>query len=326
MKAIVVDNSREGNPLEWKDVDDPQLNPDEVLIRVHATSLNRADLLQRAGHYPPPRGASPIMGLDVAGEIIAVGEEVAGWGVGDRVCALVPGGGYAELAAVPASMLLPIPGNLSFVEAGAIPEVFLTAYVNIFMEGAFSEGERVLIHGGASGVGSAAIQLVNLAGGVVYTTAGTAEKVAFCESLGAHCAIHYKEEDFVQRILEETGGEGVDIILDMVGAAYLERNISVLKTKGRLIFIATLGGAEAAINIRVLMGKRLRLIGSVLRARPPEEKSEITASFRQRFWHYFATRELKPVIDSVFPITQVEAAHARMAAYENIGKIVLQVA
>ena len=325
MKAILVDSTKENHPLIWTNMEDPVPKEDEVLLEVHATSLNRADLLQRAGHYPPPTGASPILGLDVSGKIIALGERVRTWQVGERVCALVSGGGYAELCAVPAALLLPIPKTMSYEEAAAIPEVFLTAFTNIFLEANFKPGERVLIHGGASGVGTAAIQLVREAGGKIFVTASTTAKLDYCRRLGSRLTINYKEEDFVSSVLAETDGKGVDIIMDMVGGKYLARNIQVLAVKGRLVFIATLGGGKAELDIRNLMSKRLRLIGSVLRSRTLDEKVVITKKFSDRFWGMFAEGRLKAVIDSIYPITQANAAHARMAAYENIGKIVLSV-
>ncbi|MBX2999987.1 MAG: NAD(P)H-quinone oxidoreductase [Caldilineaceae bacterium] len=317
---------QDGQPhLVWAETDDPTFGPDEVLVDVHATALNRADLSQAAGNYPPPPGASPILGLDMAGVIAEVGADVTGWQRGDRVCALLTGGGYAEKVAVPAAMLMPIPAGWDFETAAAMPEVYLTAFLNIFMEANFQLGETVLIHGGASGVGTAAIQMVKAAGGTVIATAGKADKVQVCRDLGADLAIHYNEEDFVARTQEFTDGAGVDVILDMVGASYLQRNISLLKIKGRLVFIATLGGAVGEINIGQLMGKRARLIGSVLRARPVAEKTEIIRRFRTQFWSHFEDGSMKPIIGSVYPVQEAQAAHDAMRAYENIGKIVFYI-
>lgn len=323
MKAIVVQQEVEGRPLLWQDVPDPAFGPDEVLINIHAAALNRADLAQRAGNYPPPPGASDILGLEMAGTITALGAEVSGWQVGDRVCALLPGGGYAEKVNVPAQLLLPLPEDWSFEQGAALPEVFLTAYVNLFMEADLQAGETVLIHGGASGVGTAAIQLAHQAGCRVFTTAGTDDKVAYCRQLGADLAINYKEEDFVERILAEA--DGVDVILDMVGANYLESNIRLLKLRGRLVFIATMGGGRAEIDIWRLMGRRLRLIGSVLRARPVAEKIEIKERFMAQFWKKFLDGTLNPIIDSVYPVAQAEQAHAHMQQNQNIGKIILKI-
>jgi putative PIG3 family NAD(P)H quinone oxidoreductase len=292
---------------------------------VHTASLNRADLLQRAGKYPPPADASEILGLDMAGRVAQVGDQVRGWQIGDRVCALLSGGGYAERVVVPYQMLMPIPKGWSYEQAAAMPEVFLTAFANIFVEAAFQPGETVLMHGGAGGVGTAAIQLVQEAGGRMIVTAGTDGKVARCTELGADLTVNYKKEDFVERTLAHTRGEGVDVIIDIVGAEYLERNLRLLKTRGRLVFLAVLGSSQAEINIGLLMGRRLRLIGSVLRSRSLAEKVEIKEQFMARFWHRLEDGTIGPVIDSVYPIEQANGAHARMAANRNVGKIVLKI-
>jgi putative PIG3 family NAD(P)H quinone oxidoreductase len=265
------------------------------------------------------------LGLDTAGRIAQIGEQVSEWAVGDRVCALVPGGGYAELVAVPQQMLMPIPTDWSYEQGAAVPEVFLTAYVNIFMEANFKVGETVLIHGGSSGVGTAGIQLVREAGGCVLVTAGTQEKIEQCIGLGADLAINYRDEDFVRRTQDHTGGEGVDLIIDMVGADYVERNLSLLKLKGRLVFIATLSGSQAQVDLRRLMGRRLRMIGSMLRSRPVDEKVELKQRFMDQFWPLLENGTVQPVIDSVYPIQQANEAHERIAAYQNIGKIVLKI-
>ena len=325
MHAIEVEQTNSGPQLVWREVDDPVLQSEQALVSIHATTLNRADLSQAAGNYPPPPGAPNIMGLDMAGEIIEVGPDVQGWQVGDKVCALLGGGGYAEQVAVDQQLLMPIPTGWSFEEAASLPEVYLTAYVNIFMEAGFQPGETILIHGGASGVGTAATQMAKRAGGRVITTAGRPDKVKTCLDQGADLAINYRAEDFAARTLEFTQGAGVDLILDMVGAEYLARNVSLLKVKGRLVFISTLGGAEATVNIGQLMGKRARLIGSVLRPRSIAEKEEIISRFRQQFWGQIEGGMIRPVIDCVLPVAEAHAAHQRMAAYENIGKIVLKV-
>jgi NADPH2:quinone reductase len=325
MQAIHIDTERTGRPLVWAEAEDPIPAPDEVLVENYATSVNRADLSQRAGNYPPPPGASPILGLDMAGKIIQVGENVSGWKVGDRVCALISGGGYAERVAVPHHMLMPIPEGWSYEQGAATPEVFLTAFVNIFMEADFKAGETVLLHGGGSGVGTAAIQLVRQAGGRMIVTAGSQAKIDKCLELGAHLAINYKEEDFVQRVQDYTGGEGVDVIIDMVGADYLERNLSLLKLKGRLVYISTLSGSRAEVDLGRLMGRRLRMIGSVLRARSLEEKADITRRFVARFWPLLESGAIQPVIDTVFPIQEADAAHQVLADYKNIGKVVLKI-
>jgi putative PIG3 family NAD(P)H quinone oxidoreductase len=323
MKAIIIQSDQENQPLAWQDVPAPAYSADEVLVDIHATALNRADLAQRAGHYPPPPGASDILGLEMAGRIAAVGANVSGWQIGDRVCALLSGGGYAEQVNTPVSMLMPIPDAWSYEQAAAVPEVFLTAYVNLFMEAGLQPGESVLIHGGASGVGTAAIQLAHQSGCRVFTTAGSEDKVTRCRQLGADIAINYKTEDFAERLQAE--GQGVDVILDFIGGAYLDKNVRLLKLRGRLVFIATLGGNKAEINIGLLMGKRLRLIGSVLRSRSLAEKAEIKEKFMAQFWPLLLDGTIQPVIDSIYPIEQANEAHRRMAENKNIGKIILKV-
>ncbi len=324
MKAIVVQSDQPGHPLVWTGVPDPEYAPDEVLVEVRATALNRADLMQRAGNYPPPPGASPYMGLEMAGVIGAVGTAVSHWQVGDRVYALLTGGGYAERVNVPAAMLWPMPDEWDFGYAGSIPEVFLTAYLNLFMEAGLQVGDTVLIHGGASGVGTAGIQMAHHAGCTVLVTAGTEEKTARCRELGADLAVNYKTGDFVEEIRDFTDGAGVDVIMDMVGASYLERNLSLLKVYGRLVIIALLGGATAAINLGQLMRPRLRLIGSVLRPRDITEKVDIMQNFQRRFGAHLRDGRIQPIIDSVYPIEEANEAQARMAANLNIGKIVMR--
>jgi tumor protein p53-inducible protein 3 len=324
MRAIHVQTEKEGRPLVWRETDDPTWGSDEVLVDVHAASLNRADLMQRAGGYPPPPGAPDILGLDMAGRIAQVGAGVSGWQIGDRVCALLAGGGYAEKVAVPQQLLMPIPAGWSYEQAAAVPEVFMTAFVNLFMEAGFQAGETVLIHGGASGVGTAAIQLLREAGGRIAVTASTETKLATCRELGADLAINYRAEDFVERVQAFTAGAGVDVILDMVGAAYLARNLSLLKLKGRLVFISMLGGSRTEIDLGALMGRRLRLIGSVLRSRSLAEKVEIKERFMGRFWQALEAGRIRPVIDAIYPVQQANQAHQHMAENKNIGKIILK--
>ncbi len=323
MKAIIVQTEAKDRPLLWQEAPAISFGPDEVLVNIHATALNRADLMQRAGNYPPPPGAPETLGLEMAGEIAAVGEAVSGWQVGDRVCALLPGGGYAEQVAVPHQMLMALPAHWSFEQGAAVPEVFLTAFVNLFMEAGLQPGESVLIHGGASGVGTAGIQMARQAGCRVITTAGTEEKIAYCQQIGAELAINYREDDFVGKILDTVGG--VDVILDIVGANYLESNLNLLKLKGRLVFISTLSGSRTQIDLRYLMGKRLRLIGSTLRARSLAEKTEIKERFMAQFWDSLLSGAINPVIDSVYPIEQANDAHEHMRQNKNIGKIILKV-
>lgn len=325
MYAIHVQSDLPDRPLVWQETADPPCGPDDVLVDIHATALNRADLLQRAGNYPPPPGAPDIIGLEMAGVIAKVGSHVRNWRVGDRVCALLGGGGYAERVAVHHSQLMPIPNGWSFAEGAALPEVFLTVFVNLFMEARLQPGETVLVHGGASGIGTAAIQILHHLGHKVMVTAGSEAKVAVCRELGADLAIKYREEDFVEAVQTFTKGRGVDVILDMVGANYFDRNFELLRTRGRIVFIATLGGSEVTFDIGKLMRKRARLIGSVLRSRTLEEKQEIKESFMNRCWPMIQRGAMRPVIDSTFPIAEANAAHARMANNENSGKIVLLV-
>ena len=325
MYAIQVQSDQPDRPMVWQETADPSCGPDDVLVNIHATALNRADLLQRAGNYPPPPGAPEILGLEMAGVVAAVGSHVRNWHVGDRACALLGGGGYAERVAVHYSQLIPLPADWSFAEGAALPEVFLTAFVNLFMEARLQPGETVLVHGGASGVGTAAIQILHNLGHKVMVTAGSEAKVAACRELGADLAINYREEDFVEAVQAFTKGRGVDVILDMVGADYFDRNFELLRTRGRIVFIATLGGNQITMDIGKLMRKRARLIGSVLRSRTWEEKQEIKETFMNRCWPLIQRGVMRPVIDSTFPIADANAAHTRMANNENIGKIVLLV-
>jgi putative PIG3 family NAD(P)H quinone oxidoreductase len=318
MNAILINTQTQA--LEYHHTPDPIPRPNEALIEVHYTALNRADLSQRAGHYPPPPGASEILGLELSGVIQSLPENVAGWKIGDKVCALLAGGGYAEKACVPVEMLMPIPNGWSLQEAAAMPEAYYTAYLNLFIEAGLQEGEQVLIHGGASGVGMAAIQLAKEAGCKVFTTVGSVEKENFCKQLGADVVINYKEKDFVHQVK----GSSINVILDMVGAHYFERNLELLTTNGRMVFIATLSGAKTEIDIRKLMAKRILLKGSTLRARPLEEKVSIKETFMNRFWKALETK-IRPVIDSVFDIQDAEKAHVRMKENLNMGKMVLKI-
>jgi putative PIG3 family NAD(P)H quinone oxidoreductase len=326
MKAITIDETSAARTLQWTEGGElTPMGPDDVLVDIHATALNRADLMQRQGNYPVPPGASPILGLEMAGTVATVGAEVTDWQVGDRVCALLSGGGYAEQVVVPGAMLMPIPEGWDFTLAAGLPEVYLTAFVNLYMEAAIQPGEIALVHGGASGVGTAAIQLLQASGNPVIVTAGTDEKVAACRDLGADLAINYRTQDFVAEVKAFTAGKGVDVIMDMVGADYLAKNLGLLKLKGRLVWISTLSGAQTQIDLRQVMGKRLRLIGSVLRSRTLEEKVAIKTNFMMRFWPQVESGSIKPVIETIYPIAEANAAQAQMAENRNIGKIILQV-
>jgi putative PIG3 family NAD(P)H quinone oxidoreductase len=298
----------------------------ELLLRTRATALNRADLLQRRGKHPPPKGVPNILGLEMAGEVIDVGAACEGWEPGDRVCALLPGGGYAELAAVPAGLAMRIPENLSFEEAAAIPEVFLTAYQNLFNVARLAPGEMVLFHAGGSGVGTAAVQLIREAGGASLVTAGTKGKIDLCLALGARAGWNYKDGTFVPWVAEWTDGRGVDIILDFVGAPYFEQNLQSMAADGRMVVIGTLGGAEVEkFSLRTLMSKRLQITGAGLRSMDTERKIRLTRQFADFALPRFADGRLVPVVDTIFDWREAAKAHERMESNVNVGKIVLQV-
>ena len=325
MKAIVVTKSDEEPILSWDDVPDVSCSPEEVLVNIKATAVNRADLLQAQGLYPPPPGESEIMGLEMCGEVAAVGDAAEGWQIGDRVLGLLAGGGYAEQIAIHPQMLIRLPDSWSFAEGAAIPEVWLTAFSNLFMEGALQSGQSLLIHAGGSGVGTAAVQLASAAGATVYVTAGSKAKLDKCRDLGAGLAVNYKEQDFFKAVMNESEGEGVDLILDPVGGAYLTQNLNLLRENGRLVNIGLLGGATAEINLGILLGKGLRIIGTRLRPRPLAEKIRITREFEKRFWPMLEEGRLQPVIDRVFPIKAAQAAHSHVRQNLNIGKVVLEI-
>lgn len=320
MKAIVFDNP--GDPLYLTDVADPQPGDGEVLVRVHATALNRADLLQRRGSYPPPPGASPILGLEIAGEVVQGAGE---WQPGERIMAVVTGGGYAEYAVVPEGVLMRAPEKLSYEEAAAIPEAFLTAYLNLFTLGGLHGHESVLIHSGGSGVGSAAIQLAHAEGAYVFTTASSPAKLERCRQLGANVTINYKTESFADRIHSITEGRGVGIILDFVGAPYWNDNLAALAVGGKLLLIGFLGGSKGDLNIGAIMSKRLTVTGTTLRGTPLPQKIDLTDAFANYALPLFASGELQPVIDRVFPLAKAEEAHGYLASNASIGKIVLRI-
>lgn len=303
----------------------PEIGPSEVLVRVAAAGVNRPDLLQRAGNYPPPPGASDIPGLELSGEVVRIGSDVRELAVGDEVCALVAGGGYAEYAAVPAVQCLPIPATLTVEEAAALPETFFTVYFNAFQRAALRPGETFLVHGGSSGIGTTAILLGKATGARVIVTAGSVEKCAACRELGADVAINYKEEDFVAATLRATEGKGADVILDMVGGSYMPRNINAAAVDGRIALIATQGGSKAEIDLRALMHKRMTLTASTLRAQPVENKGRIAAALRANIWPLFASKRLRPHIYERFPLIRAAAAHELMQGGQHIGKIILTV-
>lgn len=303
----------------------PQPKNGELLVRVHAAGINRPDVLQRKGDYPPPPDASPILGLEIAGEVVAMGEDVTGYEIGDTVCALANGGGYAQYCAVPATQALPYPRHYDAVKAAALPETFFTVWANLFMMADLKPGESVLIHGGTSGIGTTAIQLAAALGSRVFTTAGTAEKCAACLDLGASRAINYRGEDFCAVIAEETGKAGVDVILDMIGAAYFERNLKSLARDGRLSIIAFLGGTFAEkVSLAPILQKRLHLMGSAMRPRTAAEKQEIRDDLLQKVWPLLEEGRVAPVIHAVMPFAEAAAGHRMMEQGDHIGKIMLR--
>jgi putative PIG3 family NAD(P)H quinone oxidoreductase len=322
MKAILFDHPGPPEVLRYGEAPDPQPGVDELLVRVRATAVNRADLLQRRGGYPPPTGASPILGLELAGEVVS---GAGAWQPGDRVMAVVTGGGYAELAAVPAGVAIRIPDRLSFEEAAAIPEAFLTAYLNLFTLGRLESGETVLIHAGASGVGTAAIQLARAAGARVIVTAGSEQKLALCRELGAEVTINYKQESFPDRVHEATAGQGANLVLDFVGAPYWEGNMAALARGGRLMIIGFLGGSRGQLDLGPILAKSLTVAGTALRRTPLPQKSALAQAFAAFALPRFESGELRPVIDSVYPLEQASEAHRAMEANRNAGKIVLRV-
>lgn len=303
----------------------PEVNAGEVLIEVRYAGVNRPDCLQRAGAYPPPADASPIIGLEVAGTIVACGAGVTQWKVGDKVCALTPGGGYAEYCTTPADYCLPAPAQLGELEAASLPENYFTVWNNVFDRGHLAPGETLLVHGGSSGIGLTAIQLAKAVGAQVITTVGGDEKARFCVDIGADHAINYRTQDFVDEVARITGKRGVDLILDMVGGDYIPKNLKCLALEGRLVFIAFLQGGRAEIDWRQVMMKRLTITGSTLRASPHRRKAEIAASLRDKVWPLFGEGTLKPVIHRVFPLAEAAAAHALMESSLHIGKIMLDV-
>ena len=295
----------------------------EVLVRVAAAGINRADTMQRQGNYPPPPGASDIPGLELSGKVVSVGDGVNNPSVGDEVCALVTGGGYAEYCLVPAPQCLPRPQSVSLVAAAALPEAYCTVWSNVFDRGRLIAGESFLVHGGSSGIGTVAIQLAKLRGARVFTTAGTRAKCDACVALGADRAINYKDEDFVSVVRDETGGRGVDIVLDMVGGPYLERNLDSLSVEGRLVLIALMGGAKSELNLASLMSRRLTLTGSTLRSRSVEQKAAIVDALRVHVWPNLSTGELRPVIHATYPLGDAAEAHRVMESSIHIGKLLL---
>lgn len=323
MHAIVAESA---DQLRWQQVPDVQPGGGEVLIKVSAAGVNRADVLQAAGHYPPPPGASEILGMEVAGVIAEVGDDAGNWSVGQPVCALLAGGGYAEYVAVPVGQVMPIPDGVNFQDAAGLPEVACTVWSNLALTAHLSSGQLILIHGGASGVGSHAIQIARALGARVAVTAGSADKLQFCRDLGAEIAISYREDDFVARVREATEGAGADVILDIIGAAYLDRNIDALASDGQLIVIGMQGGVKGELNLGKLVGKRAKIIGTALRGRPstgPHSKSAIVEAVATSVWPMFADGRVRPIIGARLPIAEAAEAHRLLSAGQVTGKVVL---
>ncbi|PON70973.1 Quinone oxidoreductase PIG [Parasponia andersonii] len=323
MKAIVITAPGGPEVLELQEVEDPKLNHDEVLVKVEATALNRADILQRKGQYPPPKGASPYPGLECSGTVEAVGKDVSRWKIGDQVCCLLSGGGYAEKVAVPAGQVLPVPPGVSLKDAAAFPEVACTVWSTIFMTSRLTAGESLLVHGGSSGIGTFAIQIAKYRGASVFVTAGSEEKLAFCKNLGADVGINYKTEDFVAQVKEKTGGKGVDVILDSIGASYFKRNLESLNYDGRLFLIGFMEGAVTELDLRALFPKRLTVQAAGLRTRTPENKAEIVSEVEKNVWPAVVAGKVKPVIYKYFPLSEAAEAHRLMESSKHIGKILL---
>ncbi len=323
MHAIVITEPGGPEVLEWTKVPDPVAGPGEVLIDVAASAVNPADLLQRQGFYPPPAGAPPYPGLECSGRITGVGPGVGGWHEGDEVCALVSGGGYAERVTVPAGQLLPVPRGVSLIDAAALPESACTVWSNVFQLAHLASGETLLVHGGAGGVGSLAIQLARAWGARVLCTAGSAEKLARCSQFGADRAISYRDEDFVDVVRDVTGGHGAEVVLDIMGASYLARNVEALAVDGRLVIIGLQGGATAKLDLRTLLSKRASMHATTLRARPPAAKAAIVAAVREHVWPLIETGAVSPVVDRVLPMADAESAHRVLEAGLQVGKVLL---
>jgi putative PIG3 family NAD(P)H quinone oxidoreductase len=325
MRAITAAEPGGPEVLTVSELPDPEPGPGEVLIDVAATAVNRADLLQRQGHYPPPPGASGVLGLECSGTVAAVGADVTGWDVGTSVCALLAGGGYASRVAVPAGQVMPVPDGVDLVTAAALPEVACTVWSNVFMVAGLQPGDAFLVHGGAGGIGTMAIQLTAALGARVFATAGSEEKLELCRSLGAEVAISYRDEDFVEVVRAHTDGRGADVVLDNMGAKYLERNVSVLADEGRLVVIGLQGGVKAELNLGQLLGKRGAVIATALRSRPVEGKAAICASVVEHVWPLVADGKVQPIVHQVLPLDQAAEAHRIVEGGSHAGKVLLAV-
>ncbi|MFJ3879405.1 NAD(P)H-quinone oxidoreductase [Streptomyces sp. NPDC090077] len=323
MHAITIEQPGGPEALVWAEVHDPVAGEGEVLVEVAASAVNRADVLQRQGFYDPPPGASRYPGLECSGRIVALGPGVSGWAVGDEVCALLSGGGYAQKVAVPAGQLLPVPEGVDLVTAAALPEVVATVWSNVFMVAGLRPGETLLVHGGSSGIGTMAVQLGKAVGARVAVTAGGKEKLARCAELGADVLIDYREQDFVEELRAATGGAGADVILDIMGAKYLARNLDALAVNGRLAVIGLQGGVKAELDLRTLLAKRAAVTATSLRARPLEEKAAIIAAVREHVWPLIAAGRVRPVVHAAYPIAQAPEAHRVLEASTHVGKLLL---
>ncbi len=325
MKAVEVENPGPGYRLTLQEIEKPRPGAGEVLIKVSAAGLNRADLLQAMGMYPPPPGAPQTLGMEVSGEIVEAGAGVANLKAGDNVCALIPGGGYAEFALASETCVLPVPKGVSLAEAAALPEVFFTVWTNLIDTARMKLGESVLIHGGSSGIGTAAIQLCAARGQTVFTTAGSVEKCQACEALGATRAINYRSEDFVAVVMDATKGRGVDVILDMVGGDYIERNFRAAALWGRIVNIAFQAGSTASVNFAPMLAKRLTMAATTLRARTNPQKGAIRDALLSQVWPLIEAGKIKPIVDRTYPLAEAQAAHARTKESQHIGKILLTI-
>jgi putative PIG3 family NAD(P)H quinone oxidoreductase len=321
MYAITIREPGDPEVLEWAEVADPRPGPGEVLLDVTASAVNRADLLQRQGHYPPPPGASETIGLECSGTIAELGEGVQGWNVGDEVCALLAGGGYAEKVVVPAGQLLPVPGEVDLIAAAGLPEVACTVWANVVMHAKLAEGEVLLVHGGAGGIGTHAIQVGKALGATVVVTAGSEDRLDRCRQLGADLAINYKEKDFVEVVKKDFGG--ANVILDNMGASYLGRNVDALQQDGRLVIIGMQGGVKGELDVGALLGKRASVFAAGLRFRPLDQKAAIVADVRERLWPLVAEGAVKPVIGQVVPMAEAASAHRALEEGSVFGKILL---
>lgn len=323
MQGVSITEPGDADVLQITEVEAPTAGPGQVVVDMVAAGVNRADVMQRLGHYPPPKGASPLPGLEVSGRVLEVGPEVEGWSVGDEVCALVDGGGYAERVLVPAAQLLPVPKGVDLTAAAGLPEVACTVWSNVFMTANLQPDETFLVHGGSSGIGTMAIQLAKAAGARVAVTAGSEDKLAFCRELGADIAINYREQDFVEEVRAATDGHGADVVLDLMGAKYLPRNVDVLATAGRLVVIGLMGGRKGELDLGKLLSKRAAVIATSLRARPAGEKAAIVAAVREHVWPLIEAGAVRPIVQGSHPLERAADAHRELEASGHIGKILL---